>query len=59
MIPEIHVIPNNDPPGHKENQDCLCEPRVEYIDKETGLPFPGGCVVIHNSWDGRELKESS
>lgn len=41
-----HVYPPNDLLPHVTNGDyCPCEPRIE------------GDLVIHNSWDGRELQE--
>ncbi len=42
----VHVIPLNDLRPHDEcGLDCLCGPR-----------FDDG-IVIHNSWDGREITE--
>lgn len=52
-----HVTPINDIQRHIEKTDyditkgiiclCKCSPTYEY-------PLGGGCVVIHNSFDGRE-----
>lgn len=54
----IHVLPRRDVMDHEETHDCPCGPRVEWIDPDTGLAYPGGPVVIHHSLDGREAKES-
>lgn len=44
----VHVIPVDDIYPHKEDGfDCHCSPRLE----EKGL------IVVHNSFDGRELIE--
>lgn len=46
-----HVYPVNDLKEHDtESPACHCNPTVELQDN-------GGLVVIHNSYDGRELKE--
>ena len=46
-----HVVPINDPPGHlTEGIACACCPKVEHYDN-------GNTLVIHNSWDGREILE--
>lgn len=34
--------------------DCWCEPEVEWVDEDTGLPYPNGPIVIHNAADSRE-----
>ena len=44
-----HIIPKNDWIEHKDfGLDCICEPKIdwEYM------------LVIHNSFDGRELEET-
>ena len=46
----IHVLPVSDLKEHTETDDCECKPRVEYVGE-------GGKVVIHNSYDGREIVE--
>lgn len=43
----FHVIPVNDIWSHLESDDCECEPRIE----------EDGHVIVHNSYDGRELIE--
>ena len=46
----VHVIPVNDLRPHDENGFlCPCNPSVEQVGN--------GYVVIHNSWDGREITE--
>jgi len=47
----IHVLPVNDLKEHTETDDCACHPRIEYVGGE------GGKVVVHNSYDGREVYE--
>lgn len=44
-----HVIPLNDLKEHTENTTCECCPSVEFEN--------GEMIVIHNSFDGRELTE--
>lgn len=51
----IHVYPLDDWFDHDtESMDCLCEPRVEFVDPETGEPHPEP-LVIHNALDQREV----
>lgn len=46
-----HVEPNNDLMQHNTTSlECECNPKLE---KQPN----GAYLVIHNSWDGRELKE--
>lgn len=40
-----HVIPLNDLREHEEAVTCPCEPWMD------------GEIIIHNSWDGREITE--
>lgn len=50
----VHVYPENDWIEHRtDGEDCPCEPRVQYIDEETGLPLDEP-LVIHNALDGRD-----
>ena len=44
-----HILPKNDWIGHKEETTCPCEPRLKIEN--------GDIIVVHNSADGRELKE--
>jgi len=44
-----HVLPINDIKEHTEDTTCECQPRVEHHN--------GNIVVIHNSYDGREIIE--
>ncbi len=44
----VSVVPLNDDREHCLAVDCWCEPTVEWIDKETGRPYPNGPLVIHN-----------
>ena len=47
---DVHVYPLDDLKEHEtESRLCPCRPKVE----QCGENF----VVIHNSWDGRELAE--
>lgn len=46
----IHVYPLNDQREHDtEEVGCPCGPRVEAVEEE--------CLVVHNSFDGREFVE--
>jgi hypothetical protein len=46
----IHTYPSNDLQEHeKETPQCWCHPQIEVLER--------GIHVIHNSADGRELKE--
>jgi len=46
---DVHVLPLNDLKPHEESRQCECRPRVEKQGE--------GTVVVHNSWDGREILE--
>ena len=47
----VHVVPVNDLRDHTEvGTECWCAPKVERFEG-------GGCLVTHNSMDGRELVE--
>lgn len=41
----VHVMPVEDLKEHECSLSCSCQPRVS------------GEVVVHNSWDGREILE--
>lgn len=41
----VNVIPLNDLREHEEAVTCPCEPWMD------------GEIIIHNSWDGREITE--
>jgi hypothetical protein len=44
----VHVYPVNEQHLHDlKHEWCECEPRVEWIDDETGLPYPEGPLVVH------------
>ncbi len=30
------------------SRECWCKPVVELTSAETGMPYPDGCLVIHN-----------
>jgi len=45
----IHVLPINDLKEHAELTTCECCPSVKFED--------GEILIIHNSFDGRELIE--
>ncbi len=46
----IHIIPINDLKEHEEESTCQCCPSLELIN--------GEMMFVHNSYDGRELRES-
>lgn len=45
-----HITPINDIKPHKEESTCECLPKVEFGEN-------GDMLIIHNSFDGRELLE--
>lgn len=46
----IHVVPVNDYVEHDHHgRRCTCQPKADVVE--------GGVLIIHNSWDGRELYE--
>lgn len=51
MSQAVHVLPVNDLREHSESIACECRPRVEQYDSHS--------LVIHNSWDGREITEQA
>lgn len=52
-MPAIHVHPTADPRGEHvtEGFECWCDPDVEWIDHETGLPLDEP-IVKHNAPPG-------
>lgn len=48
-----HVMPVNDLIEH-EDHDCACLPTTEPVKRDNGSM---GWVVVHNSFDGREVRE--
>ena len=54
----VHTYPLNDLREHDlETTECSCDPYIEYVDEDIGLPYEDGPLVVHNSWDGREIME--
>lgn len=52
MTCDVHVYPVNDLKEHDtDSRYCSCRPKVETYDDTA--------VVIHNSWDGREITEQA
>jgi hypothetical protein len=46
----IHVLPVNDQHEHEEKgYKCMCNPKLLFEN--------GHLIIIHKSWDGRELRE--
>lgn len=45
-----HVMPINDLEEHTEETTCACMPSVTFLEN-------GNMLVVHNSYDGRELSE--
>lgn len=55
----IHIYPLNDEKEHDTKTTmCICCPRVEWEDPETGQVYSEG-LVIHNSFDCRESVEAA
>ena len=48
-----HVIPTKDLEEHEELSTCKCNPKVEILEES------GAVLIIHNSFDGRELVEQA
>ena len=46
---EDHVIPEADLREHERSAKCQCMP--------TATPWHGKNIYVHNSWDGREIRE--
>lgn len=46
----IHILPINDLKEHEELTTCGCNPKIEILED-------GEIMVIHNSYDGREIIE--
>jgi hypothetical protein len=46
-----HILPRNDSDIHEETSVCKCEPSVKITE--------GGVLIVHNSFDGRELIEQA
>lgn len=52
---DVHVVPCGDVVEHDLDDDCVCWPKIERVDPDTGLPYPAGAaLVVHHSLDGRE-----
>ncbi|MGD0002870.1 MAG: hypothetical protein ABSE06_01430 [Anaerolineaceae bacterium] len=47
---EIHVHPLEDLVVHILTEDCGCHPQIDIVEG-------AGRVIVHNSWDGREVYE--
>ena len=45
----IHIIPRNDIKDHDESSTCDCKPEL--------IMENGEMILVHNSFDGRELTE--
>jgi hypothetical protein len=51
MKDNVHVLPVNDSFDHKETGfNCKCNPKLQ-------KQLNGVFIIVHNSYDGRELKE--
>ena len=44
-----NILPTNDLNEHTESEKCKCKPTVKYINRHM--------LIIHNSYDGREIIE--
>lgn len=54
----LHIWPLNDEQEHLY-QECPCDPQVDFLDPETGMPWASGnCRVWHHAFDGREACEN-
>ena len=51
----VHVLPINDLVKHEDvDTSCVCGPQEQPVKRDDGSV---GWVVVHNSLDGRELRE--
>lgn len=53
----VRVHPVDDTVPHDPDVDCVCGPRVEWTNPDTGSAYPSGPMVVHHSLDGREHDE--
>ena len=53
----LHVIPRNDEIEHERSAECICQPRVEWADPDSGEVYANGPLVSHNAFDCREVSE--
>lgn len=51
-----HVVPDNDAVPHDLDEDCVCGPRVEMVQRDCGCT---GWLYVHHSLDGREASEQA
>ena len=47
----MNIIPINDLKEHIEDSTCECNPKAEILEN-------GDILIIHNSYDGREIVEN-
>ena len=45
----VSVVPLVDFDFHNLDTTCACDPSIEWINEDTGLPYANGPLVIHNS----------
>ena len=60
MSDTLHVEPADDLIDHDtstDQPDCVCVPRVEYVENEVG--GTDGWLIVHNCLDGRERDEAA
>lgn len=50
----VHVVPISDLTEHDSDEDCVCIPTVEPVQRDDGST---GWMYVHHSLDGRELHE--
>jgi len=56
----VHILPMNDERAHEMTDTCWCDPRIEWLDPDTNLPWAGGGhKVVHNAADCREVVEQA
>lgn len=52
----VHVTPLNDLVEHRVDADCVCGPRMEWFDPDSGEAYDEP-LLVHHSLDGREQYE--
>jgi hypothetical protein len=56
----VHVYPVREQEQHDlENTDCRCDPYVEWINDDTGLPYENGPLVVHEAFSDKVRAEVS
>lgn len=56
----VHIVPTSEDKDHTYGvEGCRCDPDVQYLDEDTGLPYPYGPLVTHNCFVGTPPHEQT